>query len=363
MPETDISLVTETDLSTAIKDYSVAARETDAATQDKETFYINRLFPQYLGYYKLIPELRAAIDAKGFWSVGKGFEADEETTMLLDTIRGFGKDTFNKILSNMIRTYYIQGDSFCHIVRDDEGNLLNLKPLNGGVIATWINKDGILIRYEQVSLVGNPPKVFQPEDIFHLMRERIADEIHGISVIQAAEFNILARNEAAEIAKVIVQRFAKPLRIWEADTNKKSKLDELKITLDKITTKTENVIIPKGSVAVTESGIAPASTLNLQPYIDQLNDYFFQIVGTPAIILGLSKSFTDASGKIVYLSFEQNIKAEQLYIRESILAQLNLVINLPFPASLQNDAISDTAKNDQEAIQSNDTTAELEGST
>ncbi|KKK54497.1 hypothetical protein LCGC14_3084130, partial [marine sediment metagenome] len=39
--------------------------------------------------------------------VGKGYQADEETTMLLDTIKGNGKDTFNSILENNIRTYHI----------------------------------------------------------------------------------------------------------------------------------------------------------------------------------------------------------------------------------------------------------------
>ena len=85
--------------------------------------------------------------------------------------------------------------------------------------------------------------------------------------------------------------------------------------------------------------------------------------------MGNAKGFTDASGKIVYLAFEQDVKGEQLYVEEQILMQLNLEIRLTFPASLQTDAISDTPSETdlveeepiEEAAQPNDTTAEEEG--
>ena len=96
---------------------------------------------------------------------------------------------------------------------------------------------------------------------------------------------------------------------------------------------------------------------------------FFQTVNVPQIIMGNAKEFTDASGKIVYLSYEQSVKAEQLYAEEQVLAQLNLEIQLTFPASLQNEAISDTPNMEleeepiEEAAQPNDTTVEKEGKT
>lgn len=73
---------------------------------------MNTKYSQYLGYYKDIPELAAVIDAKATWTVGKGFKADEKTTMELSKIKGFGKDTFNTILENMARTKEIGGDSY-----------------------------------------------------------------------------------------------------------------------------------------------------------------------------------------------------------------------------------------------------------
>jgi hypothetical protein len=122
--------------------------------------------------------------------------------------------------------------------------------------------------------------------------------------------------------------------------------------------------VPKGAVVPELVTTATNATLNPLMWINQLNDYFFQAVNVPQIIIGNAKEFTDASGKIVYLSYEQSVKGEQLYIEEQILNQLNLEIQLTFPASLQSDLISDDSK--QSALQGvhpNDVTAEMEGKT
>ena len=112
----------ETEISSAIAsenkytDYSVASETTDAATGDKEFRYNVTDYEQNLGYYKKIPELRAVIDARTKWTMGKGYQgvgdAKEGTEMLLDTIKGIGNESFNTIMGNMNTTADIVGDSF-----------------------------------------------------------------------------------------------------------------------------------------------------------------------------------------------------------------------------------------------------------
>ena len=110
MPETDIGQVTTTDMKNIVTDYSVTAETTDGPTGQKEIEYNNAGWSQQLGYYKSIPELQAAIDAKARWTVGKGFNADETTKFIIGKIRGFGKESFNTILENMIRAYHVGGE-------------------------------------------------------------------------------------------------------------------------------------------------------------------------------------------------------------------------------------------------------------
>jgi len=67
-------------------------------------------------------------------------------------------------------------------------------------------------------------------------------------------------------------------------------------------------------------------------------------VGVPQIILGGSGEFTEASAKIAYLAFQQNIEEEQLFIEEQVGLQLGMKIELEFPASLENELLSDNKK-------------------
>jgi hypothetical protein len=326
-----------------IKDYSVGTISTDSSTGIDETEYLNTKAEQYLGYYKKIPELKMAIDAKATWTIGKGIESSPLTGLVLGTMSGFGKDTFNSVLENAIRCYHIYGDSFAEIIRDDEDRLINLKILDPASIKIVADSKGRIKRYEQIAK-GKPTKKFEPKDILHLARNRIADEIHGVSIIDAVEWIILARNEAMTDYKRLLHRNIYPVRIWHLDTDDVTKIATFKAKVAASKGEGEDIFIPKGAVETDLVSIPENSSLNPMPWIQLLNQYFYQAVGVPQIIIGGSQELTQTAAQIAYLAFEQTIEEEQLYIEEQILAQLNLEIELEFPASLQNNLLSDQAK-------------------
>ncbi len=345
MPYTDIGQAKASDLDSATTDYSVPAKTTDAPTGQKETEYTITKWKDWYGYYKQIPELRAAIDALATWTVGKGFKSDPLTEAILTLINGWGKDTFNTILENMIRTYYIAGDAFAEIIRDeDSGILINLKPLAPDSIKIVANTKGTIERYEQISKTKAPNKELNPNKVFHLSRNRTADEMHGVSVIEALENVILMRNEAMTDWKKVLHRNVAPLWIFHLDTDDTTKIANFKTTMDNARADGENMYIPKGAV-VPELVTVPQNA-NMSPlaWIRELNHYFFQAVRVPEIIVGSSVELTEASAKIAYLAFQQTIEEEQLFIEEEVLKQLFLEIKLEFPASLQNDLLSDKKK-------------------
>ena len=356
MPETKISSAVESDLTNAISDYSVDSKETDGAGDQLETYYDNSNWSQYLGYYKQIPELAAAIDAKATWTVGKGFKANDRTTFILEGIRGWGKDTFNTILENMIRTYQIGGDAFCEIIRDDEGNIINLKPLDTGTMRIVVDRKGVIKRYEQLSKTKNKPEKFKPDEIFHLARNRVADEIHGVSIIERLTNIILMRNEAMNDWKRVLHRNVDPMMIYHLDTDDETEIAKFKAKVDSAKGKGENMYIPKDAVVPEQLTLAPNSALNPLQWIESLNNYFFEACGTPKVIVGGAQEFTEASAKIVYLAFQQTIEEEQLFIEEEVGMQLGLAIELEFPASLENELLSDKAKDGAENIQPGETT-------
>lgn len=366
MPETSIGSAEASDLSSSMVDYSVSSESTDGAGDSKETSYQNKHWSEDYGYYLSIPEFKIAVDAKATWTVGAGFTSDEPTELLLMSIKGNGKDSFNSILKNMIKVKTISEDSYAEVIRDDDGVLVNLKPLDPGSMNIIQNKQGRIIRYEQMSK-GDDNKKFKPEEIFHLSHERLADSIHGTRIIKSLKWLILARNEAMSDWQTVLHRSVWPVWIIHLDTDDTAEIKAFKAKYDKARANNEIIYVPKGVVVPELVSVAQNATLNPLAWIAQLNDYFFQAVMVPQIIVGNAKEFTDASGKIVYLAFEQSVKAEQLYIEEQVLGQLNLEINLTFPASLQNELISDEPVDTLEeepqetASQPNDTTSELEG--
>ena len=317
--------------------------------------------------------MQTAIDAKANWTIGAGYEAEDNVKLILDSIKGHGKDSFNSIISNMVRTYTIAGDSFAEIITDKDDVLVNLKPLNPGSITIVYNSKGRITKYKQKSKVMGGDKSWSSEKILHMSRKRLADEIHGISIIPAVEWIILARNEAMNDWKRVLHRNVEPLVIWHLDTDDPTQIASFKAKMDVAKGSGENMYIPKGTVVPEIVTTAGNSTLNPLAWIDQLNNYFFQTVNVPQIIVGSGKEFTDASSKIAYLAYEQSVKCEQLYVEEQLAQQLNIVVKLTFPASLQNDSISDSSteplqmgvQNEpvQPAKEANNVKAELEGKT
>jgi hypothetical protein len=347
MAETDIASAEHGDFKNTITDYSVDSTSLDTSGDQKETTYQNANWTQQLGYYKKIPEIKSAIDAIAKWTIGKGFQSNEITEMALSALKGWGKGTFNAILANQIKVSKIGGDSYAEIIRDEEGDLINLKPLNPETMIIVVNKQGLIKRYEQTDKIrGNKNKRFKVEDVFHLSNGRVGDEIHGISIIDAVEDIILARNEAITDYKKLLHRTIYPVKIFHLDTDDTTEIAAFKAKADKAHTQGENMYIPKGVVEIENSAIAPNSTLNPLPWINQLTQNFYQEVGVPQIIVGGAQEITEASAKIAYLAWEQTVELEQLYVEEQILSQLNLEINLEFPASLQNELLSDNRKSE-----------------
>lgn len=349
MPFTKIDNADYTNMSNTVDDYTVDSHTLDGETGVKDNEYLNTNWSQELGYYKELPEVTAVIDAKATWTVGKGYQASPATAMLLDQIKGFGKDTFNTILENMIRTYHIGGDAYAHIIKDRKTErMINIKPLPAGKMKIITDEFGIITKYQLMGVrKGKVDKEFMPEDIFHLARNRVADEIHGQSMVGVLSKIILMKNEAMADQQILMHRNIKPVRLWHVDTDETEEIATFKEMVDTATNKGENLIIPKGTVEHEMASVAPNATLNPLPWIESLDNKFYEAAGVPKVIVGGTGAITDAATKIQYLAFQQTIEEEQLFIEEQCASQLNIIIELEFPADLMNDMLSDKAKDRQ----------------
>jgi len=344
------------------EDYSVPTAITDAGAGQSEFRYTNPDWAQQLGYYKKIPEIASVIDATATWTVGKGFQANVETKTILNLSSGIGKDTFNELLKNMIRTMEIGGDAFAEIMRDDDGDVINLKPLDPSSIVTISNKQGLIERYEQISKVkGKKPKEYPAHKIFHLIRNRVADEVHGQTIISVLEEIILMKNEAMSDYKTVMHRFVVPQWKFKLKTDDPAEIAAYKAKMDATVGTGANIYEPFDTSESELVSVPPNSTLDPKAWIELLDAKFYEAAKTPKIVVGGTGGFTEQAVTITYLAFQQSTEDRQLYIEEQVKYQLGYEIELEFPATVENNLLSDKKKDGPTNIDAAETTAGMGG--
>jgi hypothetical protein len=348
--EKNITSASTTNMNDNVPSYSVAPMQTDSTSGNKETEWMNTKASQYFGYYKKIPEVHTPFNSFATWIVGKGYETeDAESQVILDHIKGWGEDTFNSIMWNLMVQKKVYGDAFAEIIRADDKDktLLNLKPLYPAKMKIIVNEKGILLRYEQMDVIGKDGKsvqVFQPEEILHLCNDRVSDQIHGNSLLEANEWVILAKNEIMDDYRTVLHRNVVPVRILEVDTDDPVKVAEIRVKYETAIKNKEVIIVPKGTVSITTDGGTANAIINPMPFLNYLDNFFYQALGIPKIILGGGQEFTEASSKIGYISYEQVYVREQTEFIADFWNQVGIKIKLNKPVSIQNELISDTNK-------------------
>ena len=342
MAELDIGKAATTNLDTGLDTYQVSSEALDTAGEQPETYYDFPDANQHLGYYKNIPEFKKAVDALAMWAIGKGFKTENTMDEVkLKRITGWGEDSFQSILMNMLVMKKVCGDSFAEIVRNEKGTLINLKPISPERMRVVVDKSGLIKRYD-VKQKNKEFKPFQPKDILHLCNDRIADEIHGTSVLEACKWVIDARNEAMSDWRKVLHRNLVPVRIIEVDTDDTTKRNALITEYEEAIKKGEVLVIPKGTVEIKDN------TINIQDpitWINYLENFFYQAVGIPKIILGGSQEFTEASSKVGYLTFEQVYMTEQRLLEQDLWNQLAIKLEFERPVSMKETMQSDEAAN------------------
>ena len=356
MVELEIGSTTTTDLKGNVKDYSVNAENIDGVNEQSPTWWDYPNSNQYLGYYKQIPELRSAILALAIWTAGKGFETDSRTEGILGNVVGWGEDSFQSIMENMIVQKKIFGDAFCEIIRNDGEDLVNLKPLYPGDMRVNVNAQGIIQSYEQRNRTGKgKPKKLRPDQVLHLCNDRAANEIHGTSVIESCQWVIDARNEALTDERKIKHRDL-ALGVLEIDTSNTTKINAVKTQYQNAVKNGEVLVLPKGVAEIKDAGVSPKDRLE---WIRYLENFFYQAVGVPRVI-ATSEGFTEAGAKVGFLTFEPIYTREQTLLEQDLFNQLGLEIKFMRPPSLSGVVQEEEAKNTgQTGIQPSDTEASI----
>lgn len=363
MPQLDATKITLSNMSNVVKDWQVTPRTPDGISGQRETYYLNSNFAKQWGYFLAHPDLHSAILMKAIWDVGKGYTTDVITQVQLEHIMGKGKETFGDILFNMDVISLVGGDAYAEIIWEDKktrSSILNLKVLDPSTIRSVWGDNGMLIRYEQVNKIpgiSNPPKEFQPEDIFHLSNSMLADQIHGISVIDALEDTIKADMESFTDMKKIMHRQARPLIIFKLKTDNTTTRDAIIQEIDKAVNQGENVYLPDDENILSYEVVQVSVSEIINTWRNDVRNRFYRTIQLPQIVPGAGGQSTESESKVIYLAFEQIQEYRQRKIEDQIWAQLKIRLDLYPPTSIAQQLQQDSNKDGAMQAQPSDITA------
>jgi len=316
--------------------YTINSESTDGATGIGETSDMHNDFEQNYGYFTNVPDLKSALILKSVWNVGRGYKAiSPADQVILDHLKGSGKDSFKDILFNMDLMSSIAGDSFAEIVKE-KGVLINLKPLDPGSIRIVYDEHGMIKRYEQVTKLTSKGRKkvvakFKPEEIFHLYNYRTADSILGLSDIKGLEPVILGESESFEDMKKLSHFQAKPFIIFKLKTDDTTKIAAFAEKIKNARGLGEDMFVPDDENLLEYEVVQVNPSQFLLAWRDDLRNKFYRAIGLPQIVPGGGGQSADSESKAILLAFEQIIENRQLYIEEQVWNQLQIKIDLEHP--------------------------------
>lgn len=323
--------------------YEVDVKYTDGnySERNKEVWN-NPNASKYYGFYYDVGEFRAAINAFATWVIGRGYDTDNRTKAILDNITGWGEDSFQSIIWNMLCVKKFSGDSYSEIMRNDKGTLINLKPLDARRIKHLANEKGILTGYKYIQANGKE-REFKTQDILHFCNDRILDEPHGTAVTSAVEWVCEALKEAYIDWRRIMHKSS--LLIFYVDEQDTARQTTLKTQMaDAIKRGDVMILTCKPEEARLEPVQAPPAQAWLI-YVNNLEDKFYKQLGVPKVVLGGTAENTEASAKVGVISYEPIWVREITELEQDLWNQLAIKLKIRKQPSLMDNMQADEKAN------------------
>ena len=345
MPQ-DFSATTTT---TTKADYSAGSLSPDSPTNADENYWDNPNFTKWFAHYIKHAKIKKAIDNFSDWVLGLGYTTDSRTKVILDHIQGNGKESFDGMMWNAIAMKKVNGESYTHIIRDSKdkefGTIINMRSLSPNHMRVVYNGKGRVKKYRHyTSAEKNGEFVeYEPHEILHMINDKVADEMHGRSVIEAVEWNVDAQEEAKRVHRKLVWR-AGVVRVIEVDTSNPTELSTLKAQYKIAEEKGDVLLLPKDKARAIDwkPNLDHAGIINWLNYLD--NEFYISI-GFPRDLSGASTNATEAGMKMSYITYMPLYEKEVTELESDLWNQCGIKISFNRQQSLLGQEQTNEAKN------------------
>jgi len=327
MAEFDLNKATTTGL-TEVPDFIVESMALDIANAGEETFVYYDKAEENYGYQFNHPQVASPLNSICTWSFGGGWTTPHKPMeKILLKIDGNGKETFDNIIWNHGNVKLGHGDSFCLIIRDKAGKLINLINISPERIKTAFL--GARIKRYEVWDGGKWVKK-RTDEILHSMNKKLGDSNIGTSQIQANKNVNDAMIEAFEDERVIKHR-DKALGIVYYKTNNAGKITFANSQITKAVKNGDMVGMPEDTARIEP--YPSKSSEDRQNWLQYVENLGYQTGGTPRSIV-TSDGTSEVGGINGHLIFEPIYGKEQLDMENDLWQQVGIKIKFTRPKSL-----------------------------
>ena len=329
MAQYNISNATTTDFSNKVPDFIVESMALDVANSNKgETYIYYEKATENYGYQYNHPQVDSPLTAINTWAFGQGWKTEDKTMeVILKKIDGNGKETFDAIIQNHGNICIGHGDSFCEIIRNKQGTLVNLISISPERVKT-IFAGSRIKRYEIWN--GSEWVKKRIQDIFHSINKKLGDSTKGRGNIQTNKNVNDAMIEAFEDERIIKHR-DKALGVVYYKTNNAGKISYANSQIEKAVKNGEMVGLPEDTAKIEP--YPSRSSEDRQSWSSYVENLGYQTGGTPRSIV-TSDGTSEVGGINGHLIFEPIYGALQLKIENELWNQVAIKIKFNRPPSL-----------------------------
>ena len=356
MAQYNISNATTTDFSNKVPDFIVESMALDVANSNKgETYIYYEKATENYGYQYNHPQVDSPLTAINTWAFGQGWKTEDKTMeVILKKIDGNGKETFDAIIQNHGNICIGHGDSFCEIIRNKQGTLVNLISISPERVKT-IFAGSRIKRYEIWN--GSEWVKKRIQDIFHSINKKLGDSTKGRGNIQTNKNVNDAMIEAFEDERIIKHR-DKALGVVYYKTNNAGKISYANSQIEKAVKNGEMVGLPEDTATIQP--YPSRSSEDRQSWIQYLENFIYQIIGVPRSI-ATSDGTSEVGGKMGNVNFEPTYAKEREDMERDLWSQQAIKVVFEKQNSLGG-LVQDTERKNtgQVNIQPNDVTADME---
>jgi len=343
----DISQATTTDFTNLVPDFIVESMALDVANADKsETYVYYDKAPENFGYQFNHPQVASPLNAICTWAFRQGWTSeDKQMEVILPKIDGNGKETFDNIIWNHGNVKLGHGDSFCDIIRNDNGTLVNMINISPERVKT-VFKSTRIVRYEVWD--GKKWVKKNVNEIFHSISKKLGDSMRGTGQIQSNKNVNDAMIEAFNDERLIKHR-DKALGIVYYKTNNEGKIKYANTQIANAVKNGEMVGLPDDTAKIEP--YPSKSSEDRQNWLTYVENLGYQTGGTPRSMV-TSDGTSEVGGINGHLIFEPIYGAEQQDMENELWQQVGIKIKFNRPPSLAPKTQENAEKNTgQVAIQ------------